>query len=180
MARWDVAGWTDLGGALDAVDPQDPNATVPGSPFLSLDATGAPFAMWLAFPLTGETLYRSARWDGSAWIRTGGPAPVPRGRSAYLDFPPGPSEPIALVGEVSPFVHDMRVETWDGTSWSPLAAPPPLFPAHVAVDGAGQIWLAGFPGTALRWDGAAWVPAGSFTFANDLHIAARGPDVAVA
>jgi hypothetical protein len=181
-ARWAGAAWDDLGGRLDAVDPQDPTAAAPGVPVLGLDAAGAPFAFWGARLISGETVFRCARWDGAAWVPAAGPAPVDAFASIGYALSTGPAEPVVAWTEYGFIGTDMqtRAALWDGSAWAALGAPPALVSARPAVDGAGQVWLAGFPGDALRWDGAAWVVDGSFAMANGLTITARGPDVAVA
>ena len=178
VARWDGAGWTDVGDEFsDSVlalasfdDGAGPQLYAAGA-FLACGATPLP---------------RFARWDGAAWASPGsGPDGIVRQLFAFDD---GGGPALFAGGGFSSAgaVPAAGVALWRGGAWSQpgggLGSTVSAFTVH--DDGAGaRLYAGGSFGAATptgiarrvaSWDGVAWAPLASGIVGNGASVASLG------
>jgi len=114
-------------------------------------------------------------WDGTSWKQVDSPSPGPAGLTQLTSVDATSPTDAWAVGFFPDGTSNRNlILHWDGTSWSQVASPNPLFDdqldgvaatsagSAVAV-GTGQAAAKGVVTSAvtLRWDGTAWAPAPS-------------------
>jgi len=170
LARWDGAGWHDVGGGIGGV----------ASPFVTAlmrsDALGGD-ALYIGgsfLEAGGSGASNVARWDGNAWSPLG--AGLSDRAQAFGEYDDGRGPALYVGGRflTAGSVSAARVARWDGVSWEALGAGVGGTVNALAVydDGRGSALYVGgsfssaggAPAANLaRWDGTAWESVGSGT-----------------
>ena len=159
--RWNGAGWAhDAGGSALAAT---------GLCGFSADDVWAVGATLSA----GDGNGFIAHWDGSLWtvdgieniytpITNAAPNLGPSSMNAIWCHTPTDVWAVGLISVITGPVAD-TIAHWDGTVWSPVAAPTTAFLSGVWGSASDDVWAAGGGGTLLHWDGSVWTAAPSGT-----------------
>ncbi|WP_158880336.1 hypothetical protein [Amycolatopsis anabasis] len=131
----------------------------------AIDGTG-PDDVWITVNATGKDKSTPLvnHWDGKKWEQTALPVPSEHPTGWLVNH-------VVVVDQKSVYAfgksNDPEVPAatmalhWDGAAWKPLPAIPFDEANAAGVDGAGTVWVGGWPGGQLRsalarWDGTAW------------------------
>jgi hypothetical protein len=137
VCRWDGAGCTFLGGALN-VDSANGWAAHPS---LATDGSNV-YLAWEEQPSPGQpSLGFVKKWDGSAWSQVGTAvnADPANGSVAGITIAVGQGAPAAIWGELTyGNLRQTYVKQWNGTSWVAFGAASPPPPAQVTCDITGD------------------------------------------
>ncbi|MCC6659838.1 MAG: hypothetical protein IT437_03020 [Phycisphaerales bacterium] len=196
VARWDGAGWTDIGPRLATVTPEEARIFC----WAHYD-DGSGDALYMLgrfrmFPFPSAP-FNLARWDGVSWSSVGGA--IPNNPTAMAVFDDGSGDALYvsdfIVGHSTPG-HVRNIGRWDGHTWTSIGAfgektygTGTVYSLTPFDDGSGpSLFVTGIFRTAAgmpsrdiaRWDGS-WhaVPPGLSYFNNATAVFddGRGPSL---
>ncbi|WP_157357201.1 hypothetical protein [Amycolatopsis nigrescens] len=158
LEHWDGAQWRTVplpaapGGG--PVEPWGIDGTGPGDVWVTAgtrDAGGKPAPL----------LYH---WNGTEWQQTAPPVPSehPAGWLVNRVVAAGPGSVYAFGKTDEDFPSATMAVRWDGARWQPMPAVPVGEVNAAGADGAGALWVGGWPqggrhSVLARWSGSAWV-----------------------
>ena len=156
------AGWTGLGGAVNAADGQSQRMT---------SVAGVPWIVWSEDPGSGLRV-NAARWTGSAWVPTGPIDPGAGHQAAGATIADVGGVPYVSWLDIQGGTIHVRVSRWSGSAWvavgGALDAQRGAFAAITSVAGVPYVAFGDFTaaaeGVALwvkRWTGTAWSTVGT-------------------
>lgn len=155
ILHWDGTAWQTVAG---------PNPGLLGSELRGISGVAANdlWAVGSTFEPNNVARSLALHWDGTTWQQVPSPQPGPQ-RNAFAAVSARAGNDVWAVGGYTDGAAVGRplIAHWDGTTWTVVAAPGPIFLSDVDVRAADDAWAVGadtvYPQSrVLHWDGQTW------------------------